>query len=147
MKVSRLVLSSCLAVFILVGCAQKETARQQTLFTLIEKSQSGISFVNKLTFSSEFNIYTYRNYYNGGGVALGDINNDGLVDIYFTGNQVPNKLFLNKGNFTFEDITAKAGVAGTQTWSTGVAMADVNGDGLLDIYVCNSGNIEAGLNK
>src|SRR5688572_7654837 len=104
MKVNRIIVSYCLAVSIFVGCVQKETARQQTLFTLIEKSQSGISFINKLTFSSEFNIYTYRNYYNGGGVAMGDVNNDGLIDIYFTGNLVPNKLFLNKGEFKFEDI-------------------------------------------
>lgn len=129
-------------------CGEEEKKpSSDALFTLMDNSASGISFTNKLTFSNEFNIYTYRNFYNGGGVGLGDINNDGLIDIYFTGNQVPNKLFLNKGDFRFEDITAKAGVAGTQTWSTGVAMADVNGDGLLDIYVCNSGNIEGGRNK
>ena len=131
----------------LFRCTEKKELRNATLFTMVDNSSSGISFINKLTFSNEFNIYTYRNYYNGGGVGLGDINNDGLIDIYFTGNQVPNKLFLNKGDFKFEDITDKAGVAGTQTWSTGVAMADVNGDGLLDIYVCNSGNIEGGRNK
>lgn len=130
----------------LCGC-DAELSQEDKLFTLIPDSHSGVSFTNKLTFSNEFNIYTYRNYYNGGGVAVGDINNDGLVDIYFTGNQVPNRLFLNKGNFQFEDITEKAGVAGNQTWSTGVAMADVNGDGLLDIYVCNSGNIQKGASK
>lgn len=136
-----------MVVALLWRCDEQQESASETLFTLIDDSSSGISFSNKLTFSSEFNIYTYRNYYNGGGVAIGDINNDGLVDVYFTGNQVPNKLYLNKGNFKFEDITDKAGVAGTQTWSTGVAMADVNGDGLLDIYVCNSGNVEGGLNK
>lgn len=128
-------------------CAKKQHDGGETLFSLVDPSRSGVSFTNSLTFSNNFNIYTYRNYYNGGGVGLGDINNDGLLDIYFTGNQVSNRLFLNRGNFTFEDITDKAGVAGTQTWSTGVAMADVNGDGLLDIYVCNSGNVEGGRDK
>jgi hypothetical protein len=147
MKPDRLFFGVCLVVLFLSRCDDKEKVNGETLFTLIPHSDSGISFVNKLTFSNEFNIYTYRNYYNGGGVALGDINNDGLIDIYFTGNQVPNRLYLNKGGFRFEDITDKAGVKGEQTWSTGVAMADVDGDGLLDIYVCNSGNIEGGLNK
>lgn len=146
MTLLRNILFLVLAVLI-VRCNEKSNHVENTLFTLIDGSASGLSFTNKLTFSNEFNIYTYRNYYNGGGVAIGDINNDGLVDVYLTGNQVPNKLFLNKGNFTFEDITEKAGVAGTQTWSTGVAMADVNGDGFLDIYVCNSGNVDGGLNK
>ena len=143
----RTILFFIVAMVLLWRCNEEKDSGGETLFTLIDDSSSGLSFTNNLTFSSEFNIYTYRNYYNGGGVAIGDVNNDGLVDVYFTGNQVSNKLFLNKGDFKFEDITEKAGVAGTQTWSTGVAMADVNGDGLLDIYVCNSGNIEGGLNK
>jgi len=111
------------------------------LFTLLPESHTGIEFSNDLEFDQKFNIYTYRNYYNGGGVALGDINNDGLLDIYFNANLKHNRLFLNKGNMTFEDITEKAGVGGTRAWSTGAAMADVNGDGWLDIYVCNSGDI------
>lgn len=147
MKNTRPILCASLVILLCLSCTEKQQSGGRQLFTLVEDSRSGLSFVNKLTFSNEFNIYTYRNFYNGGGVALGDINNDGLLDVYFTGNQVPNKLFLNKGNFTFEDITKKAGVAGTQTWSTGVSMADVNGDGLLDIYVCNSGNVKGGLAK
>ena len=141
------ILAGIFHLLLISGCSHDDEASPETLFTLVDPSHSGIAFTNKLTFSNEFNIYTYRNYYNGGGVALGDVNNDGLIDIYLTGNQVSNKLFLNKGNFQFEDITEKAGVAGNQTWSTGVAMADVNSDGLLDIYVCSSGNIQGGLNK
>ena len=135
------------AAMLAASCTKpQEHKPHQPMFTLMDTEQSGISFENTLTFNNDFNIYRYRNYYNGGGVAIGDINNDGLVDIYFTGNMVPNKLYLNKGNFQFEDITAQAGVGGERAWSTGVSMADVNGDGWLDIYVCNSGDIK-GSNK
>ncbi|HNR08349.1 MAG TPA: VCBS repeat-containing protein [Saprospiraceae bacterium] len=109
------------------------------LFRLLSSLRTGINFANNLTYTEEFNPYTYRNFYNGGGVGLGDINNDGLLDIYFCGNQVDNKLYLNKGNLAFEDITAKAGVACPGVWSSGVAIVDVNGDGWQDIYVCKSG--------
>ncbi|MEO0471322.1 MAG: VCBS repeat-containing protein [Bacteroidota bacterium] len=113
---------------------------QSTLFTSLPASETGIDFQNDLSYNQEFNVYTYRNFYNGGGVALGDVNNDGLIDVYFSGNMVSNRLYLNKGNFQFEDITDQAGVACEGVWSTGVSMADVNGDGWLDIYVCKSGN-------
>jgi hypothetical protein len=107
------------------------------LFKLLAASETGIDFANHLKEDTTFNILNYLYFYNGGGVSIGDINNDSLPDIYFTANQLPNKLYLNKGNFKFEDITKKAGVAGTLGWTTGTSMADVNGDGWLDIYVCN----------
>jgi enediyne biosynthesis protein E4 len=112
--------------------------RQETLFVPLTSSQTHISFENKLEKRPLLNILYYLYYYNGGGVAVGDINNDGLPDLYFTANSKGhNKLYLNKGNYEFEDITDKAGVAGSSDWCTGVTMADVNGDGLLDIYVCS----------
>jgi len=111
------------------------------LFTLMDNREMHIDFENQLTYDRLFNIYTYRNFYNGGGVGLGDINNDGMIDLYFTANMGKNKLYLNQGDFIFEDISEKAGVEGERAWSTGVSMADVNGDGWLDIYVCNSGDV------
>jgi hypothetical protein len=114
------------------------------LFYKLLKSETGIDFRNTLKESNDFDVFRYRNYYNGGGVGIGDINNDGLADIYFTSNMGDNKLFLNKGDWKFEDITKKAGVAGAKIWSTGVSMADVNGDGFLDIYVCNAGDVKGG---
>ncbi|MEM7374935.1 MAG: VCBS repeat-containing protein [Bacteroidota bacterium] len=105
----------------------------------MSSEDTGINFTNEVSYTPEFNMYTYRNFYNGGGVGLGDINNDGLSDVFFCGNMVDNKLYLNKGNFQFEDITAKAGVASENVWSTGVSFVDVNGDGWLDIYICKSG--------
>jgi hypothetical protein len=124
---------------IVSSCNQKER-KEAELFSLLPSSATNVDFINKLTETEQFNIIKYLYFNNGAGVAAGDINNDGLIDLYFTSNQNPNKLFLNKGNLKFEDITYAAGVAGKGDWKTGVTMADVNADGFLDIYVCQVGN-------
>ena len=119
----------------LVAC--KQASLQQ--FSDVSPS-SGIAFANLITESEEQNIFTYEYMYNGAGVAVGDVNNDGLADVFFTANQLADQLYLNKGNLNFQNITEASGVDGKPGWKTGVSMADVNGDGLLDIYVCYSGN-------
>ncbi|WP_456064493.1 VCBS repeat-containing protein [Catalinimonas niigatensis] len=124
-------------------------ANDDDLFTRLSESESGIEFTNELQLTKDFDVFRYRNYYNGGGVAIGDVNNDGYSDVYLTANMQSNKLYLNRGgntsgSFDFEDITETAAVGGEKIWSTGVSMADVNGDGLLDIYVCNSGDVMGG---
>ena len=126
-----------LLLFLCFSCAKDNNPTTYTLFQLRE--DTGINFSNTLLETEELNPYTYRNFYNGGGVALGDINNDGLLDVFFTGNLVDNQLYLNKGNWKFEDITEKAGVACNDVWSSGVTFVDINHDGLLDIYVCKAG--------
>ena len=129
-------------VYFLCGCSSKKNMHNNTLFALMPASETGVDFSNQIVYTEEYNPYTFRNFFNGGGVAIGDINNDSLPDIFFCSNQHSNKLYLNKGNFKFEDITDKAGLNSDGVWSSGVTMADVNGDGLLDIYVCKSGNLE-----
>lgn len=124
------------------GPEKGEADAPPTLFSLLTPEVTGIDFINKVENQKDFNIFKYRNFYNGGGVAIGDVNNDGLADIYLTGNMEPNKLYLNKGGFRFEDISKQAGVEGNKPWSTGVVMVDINADGLLDIYVSNAGNME-----
>jgi enediyne biosynthesis protein E4 len=123
--------------------ANEDYSKSQTLFSLLPSSVTGINFSNDVVYTEEFNAYTFRNFYNGGGVAVGDVNNDGLPDIFFCGNMKSNKLYINKGDFKFEDITDKAGLNSEGVWSTGVTFADVNGDGLLDIYVCKSGDFKS----
>lgn len=108
-------------------------------FEQLSPGKTGIDFVNSITEDKEHNVFTYQYYYNGNGVAVGDLNSDSLTDIFFTGNQVPSKLYLNKGSFTFEDITSAAGIPPANGWRTGASLVDLNADGRLDIYVCYSG--------
>lgn len=131
----RLWIYGCLCC-VIFSC-QKSTS--PTLFKTISASQSGIDFANTLQETEDFNIIEYLYYYNGAGLAIGDVNGDELPDIFFTANQSENKLYLNQGSLKFKDITAQAGIQQNGGWSTGVTMADVNGDGALDIYVCQVG--------
>lgn len=129
-------LDRILIFFLVLGLGVCACDNEKQLFKKLEVKAAGIDFRNKLTPTDDFNIIDYIYFYNGGGLAVGDINGDDLPDLFFSGNQVKNKLYLNKGNLQFEDISERAGVAGNSSWNTGSVMGDVNGDGLLDIYVC-----------
>jgi hypothetical protein len=128
------------------NCAENNPTPYQdggnTVFTSIPQSHSKIDFQNIVKEDIDFNFLKYTYIYNGGGVAVGDINNDGLEDVYFTSNQNSNKLYINKGNFVFDDITERAGVEDDNGWTTGVTMVDINNDGWLDIYVCKSSSLK-----
>lgn len=123
----------CLTVFF--ACKSDD---HSTLFTQLDEGKTGVNFRNLLQESKEMNVLVYSYFYNGGGVAVGDINNDGLPDLFFSGNMVKNRLYLNRGNFEFEDVTQQSGVAAKQGWCTGASMVDINADGKLDIYICRS---------
>ncbi|WP_198293543.1 VCBS repeat-containing protein [Algoriphagus resistens] len=127
------------------ACGQKEEVLPQTLFELLSPDSTKLTFTNQIQETEAANILTYQYFYNGGGIAVGDLNNDGLEDLYFTANQGKNKLFLNQGNLKFRDITLATGTAGKDNaWSTGTAIVDINGDGFKDIYVCYSGDLPDG---
>ncbi|MBK7936311.1 MAG: VCBS repeat-containing protein [Lewinellaceae bacterium] len=125
----------------LIACGQSPDGVPATgrRFTLLGVEKTGVDFRNDVPYNDSVNCYLFRNFYNGGGVGVGDINNDGLPDLFFCGNIQSNRLYLNKGDFRFEDITEKAGLHSGQVWTAGVALVDVNGDGWLDIYTCKSG--------
>src|SRR5690348_3818351 len=115
------------------------------MFELLTPNTTGVTFVNRLPEDSSFNFISYPYYYNGGGVAVGDVNNDGLPDLYFSSSRFSNKLYLNRGNFQFIDVTDVSGVGAQQGFKTGVAMIDINGDGKLDIYSCRTSKTDDGL--
>jgi enediyne biosynthesis protein E4 len=121
-----------------IGCRQSDYTKARK-FTCLNSVKCGINFINQLSYDESFNVYLYKSFYNGAGVGMGDLNNDGLVDLFFCGNQLGNKAYLNRGNFQFDDITDSAGLGKNKSWATGVSIVDVNADGWLDIYVCKSG--------
>ena len=137
------IFAAALLGLVLGGCTNKN----DKLFTLMDEDETGIDYRNMLRESSDMNVMNYSYFYNGAGVSVGDINNDGLQDLFFTGNMVKNRLYLNKGNFKFENITEKSGVSLLQGWCTGATMVDINGDGNLDIYVCRSADINPARRK
>ncbi len=131
-----------LLIILFSSCQKKDT-----LFTLLNSGETGIEFNNFIDEDAENNVLEYGYFYNGGGVAAADFNNDGLVDLYFTGNMVANKLYLNKGDFKFEDVSEKSGTALNVGWKTGVSLVDINDDGWIDIYVCRAGAQDPNLRR
>ena len=136
--------TACVCCFVLFACGDsggsEYRAPADALFTELPASASGVDFVNQVEDGEDFNVLSYRNFYNGGGVAIGDFDGDGREDLYFTANQGPNKLYLNRGDMTFTEVPNAGAAAGAMAWSTGATVVDVNADGRADIYVCNSGN-------
>ena len=136
MKKLNLLLLNYSLLCVLVSCSNSNNDKQ---FTLLNSNKTGVDFINKLTENNTMNYFTYPYIYMGGGVSVGDINNDNLDDIFFTGNMSENRLYLNKGNLEFDDITTVAGVGGDNKWYTGSTMVDINNDGYLDIYISVAG--------
>src|SRR5665213_849269 len=129
-----------LTIFFFSGCKTKKAG--PVAFELLNDTQTGLHFQNKLTPTQQFNIFKYLYFYNGAGIGAGDFNNDGKIDLFFSSNQGENKLYLNKGNLQFQDVTDEAKIPNDGGWSTGVSVVDINNDGLLDIYICRVGNYE-----
>src|SRR4026208_587402 len=131
-------ISWCLTLF---SCNDKKQ-NQAAMFEVLDSKATGIDFANKLTPTPQFNMFKYMYFYNGAGVGVGDFNNDGLSDIFFSSNQGENKIYLNEGGMKFKDVTKETKIPQDGGWSTGVSVVDINNDGLLDIYVCRVGNYE-----
>jgi enediyne biosynthesis protein E4 len=141
---SKSIFFSCCLIWIISGCNPSNKQQGTTLFTKLSAEETGIDFTNTLEYNNVMNPYTRHNFYNGGGVAVGDLNNDNLPDLFFTGNLVPNKLYINKGNFQFEDVSDKAHISSKGLWYTGVTLVDINADGWLDIYLCRADDLYVG---
>ncbi|MCK5368694.1 MAG: VCBS repeat-containing protein, partial [Cyclobacteriaceae bacterium] len=131
MKTSNFLLFLLIFVSVLSSCTEEDT-----LFRKLEPGHTGITFSNRITESEKYNIMAFEYIYNGGGVALADFNNDGLQDLFFSGNMVDNQMYLNQGEWSFREVSREAGIAGTDRWSSGVAVVDINNDKRPDIYVC-----------
>ncbi|HXR79739.1 MAG TPA: VCBS repeat-containing protein, partial [Saprospiraceae bacterium] len=129
-----------IAFCFLAAC--RSSTKAPILFQTLDASRTGLNFTNELTPTDSFNMFTYMYFYNGAGVGAGDFNNDGLIDLFFSSNQQQNKLFINKGNLKFEDVTTAAKIPNDRGWSTGVSVVDINNDGLLDIYVSRVSKFE-----
>lgn len=141
MRMNKIIFGGLL--LLLFSCNTDSTLNSSSfLFEQLSSEKTNVDFLNTVTNSDKFNIFSYRNFYNGGGTGLGDINNDGLVDLFFTSNMGENKLYLNEGDFVFKDISKSAGILDANKWSTGVSFVDINHDGYLDIYICNAGYLE-----
>ncbi|MCA0396552.1 MAG: VCBS repeat-containing protein [Bacteroidetes bacterium] len=133
---------NCWLLLLVLLAACKEAKKKQTVFTPLSADSTGLQFVNVLTSTRDFNLFRYMYFYNGAGVGAGDFNNDGKVDLFFASNQHRNRLYLNEGDMRFKEVTEQAGIPADSSWSTGVSVADINDDGLLDIYVCRVGQYE-----
>jgi hypothetical protein len=131
-----------ISLIVLLNFSCRNSDNAPAVFEVLNSQQTGLNFSNKLTPTNQFNVFHYMYYYNGAGLAAGDFNNDGKIDVFFASNQQQDKLYLNEGNMQFKDITAQAHIPNDGGWSTGVSVVDINNDGLLDIYICRVGQFE-----
>ncbi len=129
-----------LTLFIITFSCDKKKNYNQTTFRYLDPKKLGINYENNLSYTEDFNTYLFRGFYNGAGVGLADFNNDGNLDVFFSGNQSENALYLGDGKFNFTDVSKISGITSPDSWSTGISVLDINEDGFLDIYVCKSGN-------
>src|SRR4051794_36571175 len=131
-----------ISLIILSSCVSHSPKEEPPLFEVLDSKTTGLGFTNHLTSTDSFNLFKYMYFYNGAGVGVGDFNNDGKIDVFFSSNQGSNALYLNKGKMQFKDVSGEAKIPADKAWNTGVSVVDVNNDGLLDIYICRVGNYE-----